>query len=67
MKARATTFTLGIGMTLALIAPAAQAAVVWGDGAAATISALTVKANTYHRDRSATALAPNYQALKERI
>jgi hypothetical protein len=49
MKARATTLTIGIGMTLALIAPATQAAVIWGGGAAATPSTPTIKANTNHR------------------
>jgi hypothetical protein len=48
MKARAT--ILMIGITLALIAPAAQAAAVWGDGATATSSTMTFKANTNHRD-----------------
>jgi hypothetical protein len=72
MKARATTLTIGIAMTLALIAPAAQAAVILGGGAAASPSALTVKANTNHRatnhlDTRTTESGPNYLALKERI
>jgi hypothetical protein len=67
MKAKAATLTTGIGMTLALIAPAAQAAVVWGDGAAATPSTLTVKAATNHRAHSTTTHTPNYQALKNSI
>jgi hypothetical protein len=65
MKARATTLT--IGMTLALIAPAAQAAVILGGGAAVAPSTLTVKATTNHLNHGTTARAANYQALKERI
>jgi hypothetical protein len=67
MKARATTLTIGIGMTLALIAPAAQAAVILGGGVAATPSTLTVKATTNHLNHGTTARAANYHALKERI
>jgi hypothetical protein len=69
MKARATTLMIGIGMTFALIAPAAQAAVVLGDGVAATPSTLTLTASTNHRgtnhrDLRTTDFAHNYQALK---
>jgi hypothetical protein len=70
MKAKSTTLMIGIGMTFALIAPAAQAAKVWGGGAAAVTNAgLTVRANTNHntkmiKDPPATVPARPYQAQR---
>jgi hypothetical protein len=64
MKTKATTLMIGIGITLALIVPVAQAAPEWGGGAAATPSARTLRTNTTVRHLTTTEPAHYFQVLR---